>query len=101
MLHRVQKRGGVPPSSFGLRVAVVAAAIALAALMAAPAMPLTTSALAQSPTPTALIEPADPRTDEQPSGTTGSPLLAALAVIVIGSLAALATFAYVRLVARR
>jgi hypothetical protein len=101
VLHRVQKRGGVPPSSFGYRAAVVAAALALAALLSVPAAPAGAPTLAQSPTPTPVVAPADPRTDPDPPATTGEPLLAALTVVVVGALAVLGTFVYVRLVARR
>ena len=101
MLHRVQKRGGVPPSSFASRVTVAATALALAALLSVPATPLRSPAAAQTPSPTAVIEPADPRTDETPPGLTGTPLIAALAVLVVGALAALGTYLYVRVVARR
>jgi hypothetical protein len=101
VLQRVQKRGGVPPSSFVDRAVVVAAALALAALLSAPAGPFAPAALAQSPTPTAIVEPADPRTDNEAPELAGSPLLAALAVVLLGALAALGTFVYVRLVERR
>lgn len=101
MLHSVQRRGGAAPSSFHQRAATVAAVLALAALIGTPAMPLGAPVLAQTPAPTAVVEPADPRTDTDPPAVTGAPLAAALAVIAIGVLAALGTFLYVRLVARR
>lgn len=100
MLHRVQKRGGVPPSSFVYRATIVAAALALAALLSALG-PLSQPAVAQSPTPTGVIAPADPRTDPGASSLTGAPVFAAVAVLALGGVAALATFVYVRLVSRR
>ncbi|HEY7599523.1 MAG TPA: hypothetical protein VH741_06325, partial [Candidatus Limnocylindrales bacterium] len=60
MLHMVQKLGGVPPSSFGKRAAVVATALGWVALLT---LLLGGSALAQDPTPTPLLSPTDTRSD--------------------------------------
>ena len=59
--------------------------------------------LAADPTPGAsglLIDPLDPRAGDGPPPT-GAPLLALVAVIGIGSIAAIATAAYVRLTRAR
>ena len=97
MLHRVQKRGGVPPSSFEKRAAVYATALVLVALLS---VLLAGGALAQEPTPSPLVPPTDTRSELLPPGLTGSPVVAALLVVGLGALAALGTAAYVRLVRR-
>lgn len=60
-------------------------------------------ALAVDPTPAAspvLIDPLDPRSGDNPS-LVGAPLLALLVVVALGIAAAVASYAYIRLVARR
>jgi hypothetical protein len=98
VLHQVQKRDGVPPSSFVKRAVVVAAALTLAVWLSAFG---TAAVLAQDPSPTPLVPPTDTRSDLLPPGLIGSPLFAALVVVAIGAAAASATVIYVRLVARR
>ena len=66
-----------------------------------PGTPLGGGAAGETPTPTTIVAPADPRTQPEPPSETGAPLLAALAVLLLGSLATLLTFVYVRLVARQ
>jgi len=94
----VQKRGGVPPSSFVQRAVVVAAAFMLAVWLSAL---VAAGVIAQSPTPTPLVPPTDTRSQLLPPGLIGSPAVAALAVIALGAAAAAGTYLYVRLVARR
>lgn len=61
---------------------------------------LAAAALAVEPSPV-LIDPLDPRADGEGPGLVGSPILAALAVVAIGLLAAAVTALYVRFLARR
>jgi hypothetical protein len=60
---------------------------------------IATAALAATPTPGA--EAGDPRSSGQGPGLVGDPLLAVLAVVVIGVTAVLVTLAWIRLTARR
>jgi hypothetical protein len=96
VLHLVQKRGGVPPSSFAEWAAVAAVAILQAVLLSAL---LTYTALAQEATP-GLLEPGDPRSEGSGPGLGSGPLTAAAVVLLIGLAAALATIAYARLARR-
>lgn len=97
MLHSVQKRGGVPPSSFGQSLAVAAIALIAALLLLAFASGLVR---AQDATP-ALVPPGDPRSEGEGPGFGGGPLFAAAVVVGLGVVAALATLVYVRLLRRR
>lgn len=47
-----------------------------------------------------LIDPLDPRAEGEGPGVVGAPLLAALAVLALGAVAAIATAVYVRLTQR-
>lgn len=96
MLHEVQKRGGVPPSSFADWANVAAVALIGAGLLAAM---LAGPALAQDPTP-GLIPPGDPRSEGAGPGLGEGPLLAAVLVLAIGLVAALGAIAYGRLARR-
>jgi hypothetical protein len=91
----VQKRGGVPPSSFAEWAAVAAVAFLQAVLLSAL---LASPALGQEATP-GLLEPGDPRSEGAP-GLGNGPLMAAGVVLLIGIAAALATIAYARLARR-
>jgi len=57
-------------------------------------------ALGAEPTPV-LIDPLDPRAEGEGAGLVGDPLVAAIAVILLGALAVAATAAYVRWADRR
>ena len=48
-----------------------------------------------------MIDPLDPRAEGEGAGIVGQPLLAAIAVILLGMLAAAGTAVYARWVARR
>lgn len=79
-----------------LSVTLIAIAVGLAWLA------LAAVTLAQDPTPVPpiLIDPLDPRTGEQAS-VVGAPLLALIAVIGAGAIAALGTYVYVLFTRRR
>lgn len=82
----------------GLGLLVLAAGLALVASIA-----VAGSVLAASPSPAPsplLVDPLDPRAGAGAS-LVGSPLLALLVVVGVGAVAALVTFAYIRLTARR
>ena len=56
--------------------------------------------LGAEPSPV-MIDPLDPRAEGEGAGLVGQPLLAAIAVILLGTLAAAGTVAYARWAARR
>jgi hypothetical protein len=93
MLHRVQKCGGVPPSSFAEWAAVAAVALAAALVVG---MLIAGVVHAQEPSP-ALLPPGDPRSDGAGPGLGSGPLAAAAAVLLIGLLAAAGALAWARL----
>jgi hypothetical protein len=94
----VQKRGGVPPSSFVQRAAVIVAALVLATTIAALSA---AAAQAQDPSPTPLVAPTDTRSELLPPGLIGSPVVAALLVVGLGAVAFAGTALYVRLAGRQ
>lgn len=73
------------------------AVLILAVLLAARLAP---SALGAEPSPI-LVDPLDPRAEGEGPGLVGAPLLAALAVVALGVIAAAGTALYVRLTRRR
>ena len=87
----------LPRHSFGL--APAGPSIALLTLAIVFAGLLVPTALGADPSPM-LIDPLDPRAEGEGPGVVGAPLLAALAVLALGALAALATAVYVRLTHR-
>jgi len=96
VLHVLQKRGGLRPSSFADWFAVAAVALLQAALLS---VLLAGPILAQEASP-GLLEPGDPRSEGAAPGLGSGPLFAALIVVVLGTAAALVTVAYARLVRR-
>jgi hypothetical protein len=82
-----------------LRLAPAGPSIALLTLAIVFAGLLVPTALGADPSPM-LIDPLDPRAEGEGPGVVGAPLLAALAVLALGALAALATAVYVRLTHR-
>jgi hypothetical protein len=87
----------LPRHSLGL--APAGPSIALLTLAIVFAGLLVPTALGADPSPM-LIDPLDPRAEGEGPGVVGAPLLAALAVLALGALAALATAVYVRLTHR-
>ncbi len=92
MVFRVLPRHSLGLAPVGPGIALLTLAIVFAGL-------LVPTALGADPSPM-LIDPLDPRAEGEGPGVVGAPLLAALAVLALGALAALATAVYVRLTHR-
>ena len=89
MVHR----SGPLLSAASVPMAAVALVLAVGLLLGAPVRPAGVAVRAASPTPAA----GDTRTPGEGAGFVGQPILAALAVVVLGCAAAGATVLYLRL----